>query len=460
MRYIRQGLRFDRVNLLDLTCCDLVLVFFRSTKSTLPGQVLRDTRLRLAAPGTTPTVEESQNFRDTTTKFLQRRIAAAKAAPAAKAKAKARAAKVPRLAALDWLMATENAMQSVSTGMSWNTFLPEEKKWDEDLVAQEKLPSLLVLTMDQCQVQRCGCYYVLNRLQGSVMMLFGPFHRRHNDVQRGLTQGGLYGAVLRMVICCNVAYGPWQGAGNFEQLSEVACEAVAHMSPDDAFLMTFWHQVCRDHGWVEPQETDSDARQKFLDNQATSRSVTAKGPKASVSRWLSVKTAIKWQDKEVHTKAFLLALLSCLNGWAPSFEALRGKSSNRPVAVAVESASSFSAGPAAPVAAASAAKIKQDVAHERSKMAKNSVNSLHMVAKYLLDPDLITASRIVLMVTTTFAEEHSEWAKNHGSPESSVQYYSDSAVLQRQCNLGAVVCELHTVGALPQQLPGAGQGRV
>ena len=94
MRYIRQGLRFDRVNLLDLTCCDLVLGFFRLTKSTLPGQVLRDTRLRLAAPGTTPTVQESQNFRDTTTKFLQKRIAAAKAAPAAKAKAKTRAAKV------------------------------------------------------------------------------------------------------------------------------------------------------------------------------------------------------------------------------------------------------------------------------------------------------------------------------------------------------------------------------
>ena len=78
-------------------------------------------------------------------------------------------------------------------------------------------------------------------------------------------------------------------------------------------------------------------------------------------------------------------------------------------------------------------------------MAKNSVNSLHIVAKYLLDPDLITASRIVLMVTTPFAEEHSEWAKNHGSPESSVQYYSDSAtwgsglrVAHGWCNASAI----------------------
>ena len=127
---------------------------------------------------------------------------------------------------------------------------------------------MLVLTMDHCQVQWCGCHYVLNRLQGSVMMLFGPFHRRHNDVQRGLTQGGLYGAVLRMVICCNVAYGPWQGAGNFEQLSEVAYEAVAHMSPDDAFLMTFWHQICRDTDGSSPRrQTPMLARSSWTTRQ-------------------------------------------------------------------------------------------------------------------------------------------------------------------------------------------------
>lgn len=280
---------------------------------------MRENRVR-NDPGAEFTEDEKRKAKKRRSDFVKKRerqeTADEKVANAKRNKA------IPRLASLYWIRDFDHALQE-GLGHGLSFWIPNDKRaWDDDMAPGEEDPGCLTVCMDQQQVQWCAAWFLSGHLDMQVNWIFGPVHRRSNDIDKALSKAGYYGSCLLRLFELNIAYGPWANGAIFGQMREQALDLVAGMSSDDALLAKLWPRICEDKGWRSDEETNSASRQKYIDDFASLRMVQFKGPRASTSRWCSLLGAMRQEDTYYHDKLLLMASLCCDKGWASSWDKL------------------------------------------------------------------------------------------------------------------------------------------
>ena len=347
---------------------------------------------------------------------------------------------IPRLASLSWIRDFDNACKH-GTGRGLEFWIPgTPRPFDDPLQPGEEDPGVLVTVMDQQQTQWCAAWFLTNHLDMRAHWLFGPVHRRHNDLDRGLTRAGFLGACLQRLFEVNIAFGPWANGAIFSSMKEQALDMVAAMSPDDGLLLRLWPNICADNNWKTEEEIGVDARQRFIDDFASLKVVQFKGQRASPSRWCSLLMAMQAEDTHFHSKLLLFASLCCRKGWCDHFEDLWGPppglleaiggpalgpvpkgaiddaaSASGPVTAAAPSsepaASSSGEVPAAPAKGkgkgATVQQKKQAMHANLGLLINQSVNMMHACTRVMANPDVIHTTRMVLHVAKPLIDEHS-----------------------------------------------------
>ena len=174
-------------------------------------------------------------------------------------------------------------------------------------VAGEADVGFLTVVMDQHQTQWCAANFLLHEVKMHAFFLFGPVHRRHNDLDRGLAKAGFFAVCLQRLFEINIAYGPWANGSIFQQMQEQAQDIVVGMTPDDPLLLALWPRICADKNWRRAEDTDRAARQSFLQSFDALSVVQFKGKRASTARWRSMVQGMADGDDRFHTKLLLLA---------------------------------------------------------------------------------------------------------------------------------------------------------
>ena len=106
-------------------------------------QVLRNSRLRVGAPGSHWACEERNTWRSEAEAFVANRSAAVAKGGPGKVRAVKKQAAIPRLASLDWIMALENVLVC-AVGIGLAAFV------EHKVLALNVLPKTLTLCMDYC----------------------------------------------------------------------------------------------------------------------------------------------------------------------------------------------------------------------------------------------------------------------------------------------------------------------
>jgi hypothetical protein len=353
----------------------------------------------------------------------------------------------PRAATLDWLKNLNNALRE-GVGYGLSRWIPEAPRDPEDdLQEGEEDSGFAVGCFDQEQKQWCGAFFLTNVLDGLFFWIHGPVHRRCNDADRGLARAGKFSTWLLRLFEANVLFGPWNGAAWFRVLQAVATEAAMMMTADDPLLMFLWHRICDDHKWVDPKDTDRDARVRFIASLPQCPVVVAKPTKCAASKFLSVLTHIRKTDAYFHTK-LLLAILCCIfKGWVQTWESLFNPAPKVALAAAkaleidVEAAAAPVAAPdvvgPAEVAApkkkakggsvAHVAEAKAAVKQDLQSIIRGSSTLLHAMTRVMGDANLIRDSRLVQFCMDPIGKEHGACLTSLKTPDGTLQYYISEA---------------------------------
>lgn len=289
--------------------------------------MLRDFRTKESSAGVAFTEKEREGWQRSVIEFFRVPVGET---PAAKKRRVSRAStQVPRLATLDFLRAIEHGMVQ-ATGLKFADFdskhLLNNAVDDDnhkvvfgpnDIPNHGKVPRLLTLTSDQQSTQTCAVSFLQFKLGLNVCHHPDPFHLGWNDVLEAVTKSGMQGSVEAALAVYNVAYGPFQKSAFFNYMQEGVHDIAASLGPNDALLMRFWVNICRDEGRTGP-EMGQFARMEWLSQLPTLKPGQVKGPKASKSRWFSFLASFRFWDTTWHTKLFLICFIALRSGWAKS----------------------------------------------------------------------------------------------------------------------------------------------
>ncbi|CAK0907878.1 unnamed protein product, partial [Prorocentrum cordatum] len=389
--------------------------------------------------GSDYTREEMTAHKEGILSFVQKRQRQTDAGPAVAAKRAKKLKEEPRMASFDWLCCVETALRGMGrTLLGW---IPTEADDpDAPWPAHQQLPACLTTVMDQEQKQWCAAYYLSYKCQGQFVRLFGHMHRRCNDVDRGLQLAGVYGTCLLRLFEANIAYGPWVSGQYFEELQDMARTLVKAMTPDDPLLLKLRPQICNDHGWAQPWETDASARQRFVAGFAAEAPFQIKGSKAAAKRWFSILKSMREGDKHYHTKLLALAAIAQAKGWAEHWgdlwnpgprlaAACQLQLGAASVAVGGAPGSANSSAPAvakgksgAAAKPVTAAKAKASAKQKVAAVMTGSANHVHSLAKVMANPELIVKSRMVQCVAGPFEIEHAGATDMRGA-DATLAYY-------------------------------------
>lgn len=381
----------------------------------------------------------------------------------------------PRLATLHWLEDMSNAMQSV--GAMWHHFAGQDELLKNPAPAIK--PKFVMVCTDQEATQPGGLSYLKWEKGVWVEHVWDPEHRRANDVTLGLSEAGLYQRACFCVALFNIKYGPFQKAGFFRLMKEVATQISREMGPNDAVLQFFFQDILHDLG--EPPQHNTEARRAaFLETLPVQPWVCAKGPKASLSRFNSWSAAFDFIDQFWSSQAFLLVCASLMNGWsryADEFWAPNGKlmlqdeaqttagsasssssqppaKSHMPTNTPHEGAAAQGApGPAGadadpPSGHTSKASAKAKAKQQMQDLRNKSVNSLHACARSLCDPECRTECRIIGYLMRSEAKASGAMLRDLRGAGSTRTYYSEWAHwrwLQELKEMLATLTELPTL---------------
>ena len=142
-----------------------------------------------------------------------------------------------------------------------------------------------------------------------------PQHRRGNDFCLGLSDARLYARACFALTIFNVKYGPFQKAGFFRQMQEVAMELSTNMAANDPIILHFFPLILKDRG--RPASDNSETNRKhFLETLPIQKFVVAKGPKGSLARFNAWWKAFDYLEPDKSAEAFILVCCSLMNGWS------------------------------------------------------------------------------------------------------------------------------------------------
>ena len=416
---------------------------------SLKSKAQRENKFRDGDAGSTFSAAELAEVKAKNAAFVKKRPL--EEAPEERLQKAPRRQAIPRMAALSWIRDFDHACL-MGTGHSLARWFPKPKDVEEPYSPEDANVGVLSVVMDQMQTQWCAANFMTNFLGMSAHFLLGPMHRRHNDVDRGLSKSGYYSVCLRRLFEMNCAYGPWGNGQVFQQLREQALDIVASMDSEDKLVLMLWPRICEDFGWTRPEQTDSTARKAYLKHFDALACVQFKGARASTSRWCSMLQAMQKNDQLFHSKLLLLSSICLRKGWVSHFEDLllpgprlaaacgkdvgevpKGPGSIVDVAADGSSGAAGSKDPAPPPAPAGKAKAKPAAANKAAKkkdfraevgcVIKQSVNMLHACCRLMANPDTIIHSRWVIHAVRPLLAEHGSCAAGMRTPDETLQYY-------------------------------------
>ena len=392
----------------------------------------RETRRRLALPGSAVDELERDTFLARTDAFF--RTEKTKANPVATAKARAKVVRntAERKATFMMMCDVENSLIG-SWGKGLSTWIPMVRPWDEDMAPGGEIPPLLVINMDQCSKNTCMAFFLEKKVRASVWCMWGNFHRRSNDVERAMALSGMIGTAYRAVGFLNVLFGAWGGGSFFRQVQETAIDIPTYFHENDKLVMLFWPSVCFDRGYAEADECDASARRRWLDTIPLCRSAVSKGRSCSLKKWFSIILGLKEADRDWHTELFVMTVACIMNGFELDWDALHTSAIFDAMAK-----KALEVGPLPRPAGSSAdaplvvvpKSVKQQIraaVEEKQKLFGKSANTFHVATKYMMDIDLCYSCRRLSIFGAPVQEEHSKWKEENVSPDASVRFLVDCA---------------------------------
>lgn len=332
-----------------------------------------------------------------------------------------------RLSAQHFLQDINHAMQSAGKRL-------RDFGSDQDVLSAGsalKKPRTLVVCSDQESVQVSAMNFARHHCRLFVEHIKDPGHRSWNDIWSALADSHLAKTAMVMLNLYNAKYGPWNKSGWFAKVQETAETLSKNIGPNDPLLRMFMPGILADSR-RDASENCEEERRKFLDSLPNLECVRSKGPKASQSRFFSIAHAHQWLDRMWSSQGFLFAACCLLQGWASHADELwspSGSAQDTAVRNKVNaSPSSSSAAPKCkddgrkPVLSRKKAReaAVEDLAHLRSR----SKNSLHMLTKLMLDPDIKAVARIVAYVAEAETLAAGMMFKELRSAEQTVKYYA------------------------------------
>ena len=286
---------------------------------------------------------------------------------------------------------------------------------DENLAAA-KVPPVLVFAMDQHQVQWTALHFLQHGpAKLCCLGIFDNFHRRHNDMWAALKASGMIGHFLCKIPELNLCYGPWQNSAWLNDFMDGAADVSQGLTADDPLLLRVWPGICKDMGFLLPEQQDRAARSAFLQDLPNFTVFNHKGPKAATSRWMSWQGAFRFHDKFHHSKLLVAVYVSLKKGWISSADEVwsadefLGRDQSAPAAddASAPAASSSSAEPPA-----KKAKVMRPLEALKSTQKGAFKNTFTAVTKAMGNPDLLHGARMIASLTSGLALEHGLTAQN------------------------------------------------
>lgn len=436
-----------------------------------PRQVLRESRTKVTSAGVPFSEGEADTWQTQVCEFLRR---LPDEPPAAKKRRLAKATvALPRLATLDILRCWDHGLR-VTCGYGLEAFQAEELlkcgagsdglvRWPKaSNIPADKAPPMLVFMTDQDSKNMCATCFLKFKLCLNVEAMGDPHHRRWNDVLSACGFAGLRTSVVIAQTLHNIGYGPFQGAGFFQDLADAAVDISASLGANDPLLLTLWSGICDDAQLPQAERGES-ARLAFLSSLPASRPAAVKGPKSSLKRWFAWLHAHRFWSATWTVKLLLIVWISIRKGWSkslvdffpdsspfgPSGAADLGGSGTQTCSAVVSRGASSAASEAAPVGVAesrapvagdaqplaSAALVggaassskeadKQTAQNCVQQFRSKSANSLHAVGRMLADPDLKRNCSMVALATEVWGRSHSENVTSMRTPKETCRIFA------------------------------------
>jgi len=162
-----------------------------------------------------------------------------------KGKAKAKPRQVPRLAALDLLVALDSQVEVV-VGAGLAQFVPDVGAAMVPYAPHRR--KVLTIVADEASSNLSLLHWLQWKTQLRMVHMRDPLHRELNDVTDALKKAGLWSVVLLTTVVFNLAYGPWKGSAWWRKLQEGGAELAATAGVGDQLLEEFYEPICQDLG--------------------------------------------------------------------------------------------------------------------------------------------------------------------------------------------------------------------
>lgn len=188
----------------------------------------------------------------------------------------------PRAKALEWLFASDHQL-FVSTGHRWEHFAlphppfkcPPPEQWP-----------VATVSVDQGSDGWSACWFLMNRLGVSLMLLKDPSHRCWNDVWLSLEHAGLKSVFTLLICIINADGGPWGEDRWIHTGREAVCAYMAVSDHTDPLFQEHAAAIVREMGLAHRLDEGDALLQEV--HASLPECVRKKTDKVATSRWFGV----------------------------------------------------------------------------------------------------------------------------------------------------------------------------
>ena len=338
-------------------------------------------------------------------------------------------------ASLDWIREFDNALRH-GARRRWSDFELDLARFKDALaiLTVELLfreAPFIASTLDQAPWQMCSSWFLRYHLHINFVPLWDPgAHRIHNDYKAAIRFAGLQSKVYCCSTLFNFITGPSSSRGKWRKvLTEQVLDIKAFKQEADVCLQLVWAQICRERGWVSPDDTNADARSRFLENIDCEQLVGAVGEMIANARWLSFPKG-EAQKRQFGTSTFLLLIWGIDSGTVGcKYDVFwKFKTWMKSKTSIDESAASVAA--AGDAGGSSTASCKAARSSEMDSHYRRCKNQIHVCLELAGDADLRDVSRRVGIATQPWCRSHRESLKLMKSPDGCLKYYYNIATWQ------------------------------
>ena len=367
-------------------------------------------------------------------------LAKAKAKGKAKAKTKGKAkaaAKLHRLASLDWTVAVDRQLQNCAgVGLSaWrdSTAVCSTTgvwKYADFAVDPDKyqpgLHGMLSFDMDQGSINSASFWYLLFVERIMAVSWWDPSHRWWNDVRDGISDLGCWSLILLSCATWNFTCGPWRSRAYWCQMVEMIHAMHRTLDHNFPIFQMYLADVARD--WGEEEELPKDYYAKHVwDNLLAYAGLQAKGVHVSLGRWMSWLDATKDWLKFWSARLVVLLLLGLRQGFCVQVGDLTGVADLCRKDAVGDTKSGGADATVTPMAQSNV---------QVGKLRSATKNAAHMALVFLLEPAHKLRCRVLSVIAGPFRHQYGLERKSSKDANAAVCLHCHMAIGSgiRTCN--------------------------